>query len=226
MTGGIGEQRESALHKALKDLYSRSNDVLEARVGTYVVDILADHEIIEVQTSGFSSIRGKLKVLLASHSVRLVHPIAAMKFLVMLDDRGRVLRRRRSPKRGRIEDLFDELRWICDIVMEPRFHLEIAMVEVEEFRCADGNGSWRRGGVSVKDRKLGRLISREVFDGPDDYLELVPADLDEPFDHEDMAGCLGMPVHKARIMSYCLRRMGALRISGKRGNWLLMERVR
>ena len=62
---------------------------------------------------------------------------------------GRVLRRRVSPKRGAYRDLFAELMRIPHLVGNPNFTLESLLVEVEELRCADGHGSWRRGTASA-----------------------------------------------------------------------------
>ena len=52
---------EYSLHSEVKDLYSASGDELEVKVNEgFVVDILKENLLIEIQTRNFSSIRNKL----------------------------------------------------------------------------------------------------------------------------------------------------------------------
>jgi hypothetical protein len=67
-------------------------------------------QLIEVQTGNFADLRDKLAVLLRVHPVLVLYPIAVEKWIVHLPVEGDApISRRRSPKRGRVTDLFDEL---------------------------------------------------------------------------------------------------------------------
>lgn len=215
---------KSSLHSAIKDWYSLPGDRLEARVGNFIVDIVRDGLLIEIQTRNFSAIKRKLRSLIDDYSVRLVYPIARRKWIVRVArSNGEMISRRRSPKRGKLTDLFDELIWIPHLAGEDNFSMEVLMIEDEEIRCADGKGSWRRRGVSIKDRKLLDVVERVRFVEGGDFLRFLPSDLDQPFTNRSLAREIGVSVRQSRRITYCLKKMGAIREVGKRRNELLFE---
>src|SRR5690349_24776811 len=101
---GVGLLNEKALHASLKQWYARQGDRFEVPVSGFVIDIVRDDLLIEIQTGSFASIKSKLSRLVRSHQVRLVYPIVQEKWIIRsaTGDPGRVLRRK-SPKRGRLE---------------------------------------------------------------------------------------------------------------------------
>nr|MBC8498483.1 hypothetical protein [Candidatus Bathyarchaeota archaeon] len=136
---------EKSLHDSVKLWYSREGDEIEKEVDGYVVDVVRGDLLIEVQTANFSAIRDKLRRLVRAHPVRLVHPISERKWIVRVDGDGEtVLSRRRSPKRGRIEDVFYELVYVPDLLAEENMSLEVLLVHSEDVLIDDGRGSWRR----------------------------------------------------------------------------------
>jgi hypothetical protein len=215
---------KSSLHSSIKDWYSVPGDRLEARVENYIIDIVRNDLLIEIQTRNFSAIKRKLRSLIGDYSVRLVYPIAERKWIVRVArSNGEMLSRRRSPKRGKLPDLFDELVWIPHLAGEDNFSMEVLMIEEEEIRCADGKGSWRRRGVSIKDRKLLDVVERVRFVEREDFLRFLPSDLDQPFTNKSLAREIGVLVRQSRRITYCLKKMGAIREVGKRRNELLFE---
>ena len=70
-TRGINTMQEKSLHAALKAWYARPGDRFEVEIGGYVIDLVQDGLLIEIQTGNFSSIRNKLNALLPDHPVRL-----------------------------------------------------------------------------------------------------------------------------------------------------------
>ena len=62
--GGIGVRNEMAVHAALKKLYCEPGDVLEGEVGPFVVDILKDVRVVEVQGAVLRPCVKKLSALL------------------------------------------------------------------------------------------------------------------------------------------------------------------
>jgi len=215
---------KSSLHSSIKDWYSVPGDRLEARVENYIVDIVRNDLLIEIQTRNFSAIKGKLRSLIGNYSVRLVYPIARRKWIVRVSrSNGEMISRRRSPKRGKLTDLFDELVWIPHLAGEDNFSMEVLMIEEEEIRCADGKGSWRRRGASIKDRKLLDVVERVRFVERGDFLRFLPGDLGQPFTNRSLAREIGVSVRQSRRITYCLKKMGAIREVGKRSNELLFE---
>lgn len=216
---------ETSLHSSIKDWYALPGDRLEVKVGSFIIDIVRDDLLIEIQTKNFSAIKKKLRSLVRDHSVRLVYPIPVKKWIVRVaESNGEVIGRRKSPKRGRLVDLFDELLWMPLLITEPSFTIEVLMIEEEEIRCKDGRGSWRRKGASIKDRKLLQVVERARFSEAADFLPFLPTDLDLPFSNRSLAESAGLSIRQARKMTYCLRKMGAIRKVGKSRNELLFEK--
>jgi hypothetical protein len=222
----IGTLMEGSLHAALKEWYALPGDVLEAPVENYVVDLYRDELLIEIQTSNFAGIRKKLLDLTERYTVRLVYPIACEKWIVRMSADGQALiGRRKSPKRGRLEHVFDELVRFPQLVACPRFSLEVVLTQEEEVRWNDGRGSWRRKGWSIQDRRLLAVVDQVLLSLPSDFLTLLPPDLPEPFTNRELANALDLHRRVAQRMTYCMRKMGVLHVQGKRRNALLYAPV-
>jgi len=221
---GIGTLSEQSLHAALKQWYVYPGDQLEVPVDGYIVDIVRQGLLIEVQTSGFASIKGKLRDLVQHHRVLLVYPVASHKWIVRQSGDGKEqLGRRKSPKRGRLEQVFSELVSLPHLVRCPAFSLEVVLVQEEEVRRKDGRGSWRRRGWSIHDRRLLAVDEQFPLSFPSSYLATVPSGLPVPFTSRDLGRALDVPLRLAGQMAYCLRKMGVLHVVGKRGNAYLYE---
>jgi hypothetical protein len=214
---------EYSLHSEIKDWYMVSGDELEVKVDEFIVDIVRDKLLIEIQTQNFSAIKPKLIKLLSNNQVRLVYPIAKLKWIIHVSESGEVVRRRKSPKKGKVVDVFYELVHAPDLIEDSNFSLEVLLIEEEEVRCDDGKGSWRRRGVSVKDRKLLNVFDRTVFEDRQDFLKFLPKELDGHFTNKVFASKLGISVRLAQKITYCLRRMGAISVAGKKRNELLFK---
>ena len=218
----IGTLGERGLHADLKAWYAKPGDVLEKEVNGFHVDIVRDTLLIEIQTKNFSSVRKKLTALLETNPVRLIFPIAYETWILRLaDDRVTQLSRRKSPKRGYLLQLFEELVRIPSLVKNHNFSLEILFIRKEEVRCNDGRGSWRRKGWSLVEHRLLEVMSRQIFWKPEDFLSLIPPELPAPFSSLELGKAIGQPRWLAQQMAYCLRHMGVLDVVGKRGNAFL-----
>ena len=178
--------------------------------------------VIEIQTRNFTAIRPKLNILLGNHPVLLVYPIAKVKWIVRQED-GEQVSRRRSPRRGRVEDLFYELIYIPNLLKHPNLTLEVVFIEAEEVRRNDGKGSWRRQGWSIADRRLVQVLGYELFRTPADFYKLLPEKLECPFTNHDLAKQTGLNQSLARRMIYCLQKMNLIEFIGKRGRARLFE---
>ncbi len=223
----IGEQNEGSLHAALKEWISQPNDTFEINVDGFLIDVVRGDELFEIQTRNFSAIRKKLRTLVKEHRLNLVYPISLEKWIIKIDKKdSRVKSRRKSPKKGRTIDIFDELVRIPDLVEIDNFSLIVLMIREEEIRCDDGKGSWRRKGTSIIDRKLLEVVSETRFNNKADFLIFLPEHLEHPFSTKDLAEKIGCPRYKARRITYCLKKMQLIMQVGKRGNFLLYEKVR
>ena len=214
---GIGLLNEKPLHASLKQWYAQPGDCFEVAVDGFVIDIVRDELLLEIQTGNFSSLKSKLNSLIQSHPVRVIYPIAQEKWIVKPDQGdGRGMIRRKSPKRGRIEDLFWEMVSLPQFVASPNFSLEVLMIKEEEARRYDGNGNWRRKGWVTEERRLLEVVGQKVFAQPVDWLEFLPAGL-ESFTTKDLAEAVGIQRALAQKMAYFLRKAELVELVGKAG---------
>jgi hypothetical protein len=221
---GIGELRERSLHAAIKARYAREGDAVEARVGGFHIDILRPRAgdadmplVIEIQTGSFASLRRKLAALLPAFRVRVVHPVAAQKWIVRQNAAGTTLSRRRSPRKAGVELAFRELAYIAPFAAQAGFALDVLLTQEEEVWRDDGQGSWRRRHWSIVDHRLLAVLDQIPLESPRDYLALLPPGLPEPFTTSDVAAGLRIARPIAGKMAYCLHVMGLLERTGRRG---------
>jgi hypothetical protein len=225
----IGLSKEKSLHAALKKWYALPGDQFEVKVTGYFINIVRYEEntavplLIEIQTANFTAIRKKLMKLLPKYPVRLVYPVAKEKWIVRITTDGEIKSRRKSPKTGTVEDLFNELLRIPDLINDPNFTIEVVLTQEEVIWCEDGQGSWRRQGVSIKDRRLISVIERVPLLTKKDFLRFLPPQIKYPFSNNDLAACSGGSLYRARKTTYCLKKMGIIKEAGKRGRELVFE---
>jgi hypothetical protein len=218
----IGTLQETGLHAALKAWYARPADEFEVDVDGFVIDLRRGEQLIEIQTRSFSAIKRKLRCLVANHPVRLVHPIPVDKWIVRLQtDRRTVGGRRKSPKHGQLESLFLELVSLPELILHPNFTLEVLLTREEEIKVPDRSLRWWRRGWRVYDRRLIDVVESVPFETPEDFRRFVPAALAQPFTSRELARAIGQPLYLAQKITYCLRKMGALRPEGRQGRALL-----
>lgn len=224
---GIGLKNESSLHSDIKNWYLQPNDRLESKVDGYVVDIVRDGLLIEIQTKHLYAISRKIKKLAASHKIKLVHPIAAEKWITKLSyPEEQVVSRRKSPKKGKLLDVFNELMRVPELINEENVTLEVIMIKLEELWCPDGAGSWRRSGMSIRDKVMLEVVDTVTFTGKTDFYRFIPGSLAEPFTNKSFAEAHGIKAPKASKITYTLRRMGIIKEVGRLKNAILYETVK
>ncbi len=222
----IGTLAEKSLHADLKTWYAQPGDRTEVKIGRYVIDIVRDEVLIEIQTRNFSALKRKLAHLLdhrPANTLHLLHPIAQEKWIVRQTAGGEFIKRRKSPKRGRVVDIFRELVYIPHLLDHPNFSLEVLLTRQQEIWRDDGRGSWRRKRWSIHDRLLLKVVEQVTFKTLDDYRALLPSTLPQPFTNYDLAEALNCRPTLAQKMTYTLRHAGAIAIAGKRGHAHLYE---
>jgi hypothetical protein len=214
---GIGLLNEKPLHAGLRQWYARPGDRFEVTVDGFVIDIVRGELLIEIQTGSFASIRSKLTTLVQAHQVRLIHPIVQEKWIVRptADDDGRVIRRR-SPRKGRLEDLFWELVSIPQLLSNGRFSFEALMIREEEARRFAGRRHWRRRGWLIEERRLLEVLGQRSFKDAADWRAFLPDGL-LSFTARDLATATSTSTALAQKMAYCLEKGGVIDRIGRRG---------
>jgi hypothetical protein len=228
----IGVLAERSLHAALKKWYSQEGDATEVPLEGFHIDLVRGDLLIEIQTRNFFALKRKLPKLLAGHRLRLVHPIAVEKWLVRVAADGVTeISRRRSPKRGAFEDIFDELVHMPALLTNPNFSLEILLIREEEIRRV--RGAKERPAKRTRffrdwdrhDHRLLEVVDSKLIQNLDDLLAFLPPNLPTPFTNRDLASALGNNYPRAQSMTYVMRQVGVLEIAGRKGRSILYLRT-
>ncbi len=221
----VGTLHEGPLHAALKAWYAEAGDRVEEPLQGFVIDIVRDGVLIEIQTSGFTSMRRKLIRLLETHAVRVVHPIAVDSQIVKVDEDGVVVARRRSPKHGAFVDVFAELVSFPELIDHPGLCVDLLLITEEQIRRHDATKAWRRQGWVIEERRLIDVRERRLLCSSADLAALLPSRLASTFRTADLARELARPRRLAQQMAYCLLRTGAIEVVGKDGNARVYSRA-
>ncbi|HPO48838.1 MAG TPA: hypothetical protein PLO89_00790 [Spirochaetota bacterium] len=228
MNKNFGKLKEKKLHSEIKKYISGDTTLHEKEVEGFLIDVVKDQTLFEVQTGNFSNIKNKLDVLLKNHKVRLVYNIPALKIIKNLDAKGDVVSVRKSPKKGKICDAAKELIYIADIVTRDNFSFEIIFTKEEEVRIDDQKGSWRRKGLSVKERNLLEVIDNKLFLAKNDYIELLPEKFRNPeitFSSSDIKNELKRTASLSRKIIYFLKKINLIEKADKNGNLIIYRIV-
>lgn len=215
---------ETSLHRDLKSHYANRRARFEVPLGKYRIDVISGGRLVEIQHGSLSAIRDKIQNLLGSHRIIVVKPIVVQKTLVKQAAKGgEVIGRRKSPKRGHVFDLFDELVHFTRVFPHRWLTLDVPMIEVEEWRYP-GHGRrrrWRKNDFQVEDQKLVAVGETHRLRTAADLVKLIDCPLPNPFHTGHLAEGLKIDRWTAQRIAYCFRKMGAVEQVGKQGNALL-----
>ena len=224
---GINLYSEYSLHEQLKEYLAEPGDRLEALVEGKIVDLVrADGELVEVQTGHLGQLRPKVLELAGKgYHVRVAYPVPAERELRRLDPAtNELVSVRRSPKRGDVYSLFDELVHAPEFIAAPNVTVEVLLVKSVETKIRDGSGSWWRKGDRTVDKELVEVLSSRSFRSESQWLDLIPDNLASPWSSTALGEALGIGPERARRVLYCLCRAGLLVESGKDGRRKVFEK--
>jgi len=217
---------ETSLHRALKDQYgSGSGGRSEVTLKGFRIDAVDGAGLlVEIQSGPLGPLRAKLGRLLPEHRVRVVKPVVLERRVVTrARTDGPNLSARRSPKRGAVVDLFEDLVGLARILPDPNLDIEVLPVSIDEIRVSRR----RRPGYRIVDRHLVEILGKLSIERPADLWKLLPQSHDwaEPFTTADIARRIDRPLWLAQRVAYCLRLSEAAQVVGKRGNHRLYVSV-
>jgi len=216
----VGTLNETDLHRRLKVAYAGRGGRTEVELGGFVADgVSRCGALIEVQSGGFGRFAGKARKLAAlGGGVKVVYPVIVVKRLEVFAEGGEKLYERKSWLRGSAWDVFGDLVHDPELPRVPGLELELAMVDVAEERVSDGKGARRRGGLSIRDRRLLELREGISLAAPADFLRFVPFARGEEFTSGDLGKKAGIRTRLAGKALYVLARLGIVERLGKRRN--------
>lgn len=218
---------ETSLHRMLKAYYAVSPDQTEIRIGKFRIDAIDDQgRLVEVQHAGLSSIRSKISQLLPDHSIRIIKPIIANKWIATLDE-GKLrrasapqpVRRRKSPKRGHQLDIFFELVHFTKVFPHPNLTIEVPFIDIEETRIPRKNRRWKSKQYKTMDQTVLQIGHSIHLNQPADLLSLIEVPpLTATFDTAMLAKWIDRPRWFAQKVAYVLHQCGATKEVGRSGN--------
>jgi hypothetical protein len=216
---------ETSLHRSLKDRYACGDkNRCEVRVDGFRIDAIDQAgRLVEIQSGALGPLCRKLERLLPQFRLRIVKPVVISRRLVQTSPRGgSVISIRRSPKRGSLFDIFDDLIGVVRVFPHINLEIEVLGVTIDEIR----KPRRRRPGYTVTDRRLGEIWETTTLARASDLWSLLPAACEdgETFSTADLARRLERPVWFAQRVAYCLRKSGAARVVEKTGNRLIYVR--
>ncbi len=215
---GIGTLQEKTVHGILKDYYAPEKDMQEIPINGYVADIYTGKEIIEIQTANFNKMRDKLESFLPEYPVTIVYPIPHIKWLSWIDEEtGQCSPLRKSPVKGNIYQAFYELYKIKSYLPHPNLRLCFPMLDMEEYRLLNGWSKDKKKGACRFDRIPVALVDEICFERTEDYVQLIPYELCEPFTVAEFAKAVRIKTHEAGRVLHILNYLGVIEHCGKQG---------
>ena len=229
----INTLNETSLHKSLKALYRiQCNGKSEVKVGAYIADILCpDGGIIEIQTGTLGKLLKKSEFFLSEkRKVKIVYPLATVKYIETKDAMTGKITRRKSPLKKNIYSVFKEITSLVPILLEKNFTLEIIETEIteERIKTEEPVQSKNKRRRFKKDwQKTGKRLeqTRKIFTlhGKSSYKKLLPKKLPDTFTSKDFFELLkkNIPLVKrsdANIMLWVLSKIKIINTVGKKGN--------
>lgn len=223
---GVGTLNEKTIHAVLKNYYSPDTLYHEIKVGNYVADILIGHQILEIQTRNFNTMRKKLDAFLPNYDVTIVYPIAYIKWLCWINDEtGEVSSKRKSPKKGTIYSIIPELYRLKNYLTHPNLHFILTFLNVEEYRLLNGWSHDKKRGSSRHDGIPTELIGEIHLHTLADYEQFLPCDLPSVFTTKDYQKHAKVSQRIAGTALNILYHLGLVVRTGKKGNAFLYERA-
>ena len=222
----IGTLSEKTLHAILKEYLEENQLYHEVKVENFYADICKDNNIIEIQTRSLNKLRPKLDIFLKKYDVTICYPINHIKYLEWIDcETGEVSARRKSPKVGKIADMFYELYKIKMYINNPHFHFKVLLVDVVEYRNLDGWSENKKRGSSRYERIPLNLVEEVNFDVIADYSVFLEG-LDEEFTNEDFAKHQKINIRYASIGTNILCSLGLIEKYKKAGRKIVYKKTR
>ena len=91
---------ETSLHHKLKTFYAGNDGITEAVIDGYMIDVVKNDLLFEIQTKNFYSLKPKLEYLISQNQIRVIYPIALKRWITVFPkDGNRPIRKRKSPKK-------------------------------------------------------------------------------------------------------------------------------
>lgn len=220
----IGIQKEKILHKTLKYFVCDDETKHEIKIkksgkGLLYADVYDGEMIYEIQTRGFNKLRDKLSEFLNEYKVTIVHPVAYKKTIYKIQETGEITGPVKSPKTGKVYDVFKELYKIKFFLNNPNLNLKIILLDMDEYRYVVDKKHSRSSGY-VREKQIPKSIYKIYdFKSKNDYLTLLKElNLEEEFTSLDFKKAAKVNKNISSLTLNILTYIEVVERIGKKGN--------
>ena len=221
---GFGTLQEKTVHAVMKLYYEPNMDYHEVPIEGYIADIYTGNRIIEIQNGNFNRLREKLKAFLPIYKVMVVLPIPHNKWLIYMDgESGELSPKRKSPVTGSIYSAFPELYKIKDYLTHPNLSFAFPLIDMDEYKLLQKQGRGRRRKGTRYDRMPIALYDEIIFERTEDFIQVIPYELDEQFTAKEFAAAAHIHRDFAQLTLHILYHMKLVKRVGKKGREYLYE---
>jgi len=220
----IGTYQERSQHFILKCYFEPDPMLQEIPLDGYIADIYNDAGVIEIQTSGFGTLRDKLEVFLQKYPVTLVYPSALRKRTVWVDpDTGDMnIGRYRTYERARYA-ILSELLYISSFFAHPNLRVLNFLTVASDYKLLDGYGKDRKKRATKTDTVPDELTEIIQLKNKWDILKTLPFTAGDILTSTEFAKIFCMRGRRLWAAVKFLENLGILNRCGKRGNNILYE---
>ncbi|MFW6262550.1 MAG: hypothetical protein ACOC34_00810 [Thermotogota bacterium] len=224
----INTYNEKDLHNDIKHYLYQSDDLLESPYKGFIIDIKRKDLLIEIQTKSLNALRKKLERLLDINRIRIVYPIILNKEIILLSTDNTLLHKRLSPKHGNISDVFEELIFIPELFRHMNLEIQLLLVSIQEIRKDDGNGSWRRNGVSIINTKLKEIHEDHLIKDAVQLFKFLPQNIitNSPFTTKDLSSAMKIKMNRAQKICYFFKKMDLIEPISKKGRLTVYQMIK
>ena len=180
----INTLNESQLHKALKTFYAvQFSAQEEVQVDRWICDLACpDGGIIEIQTKNVGALKEKAGALLAAkRRVTIVHPIIKEKIIETYAQDGKLVSRRKSPKKESLYSELKEFTGIAPLLTDKKLSVLLPEITVVEKRAKTDSPQQAKNGRrrfkkdwQKTDKALLTIGTTWKLNGKKDWLGLLP----------------------------------------------------
>lgn len=221
---GFGTLQEKTVHAVMKLCYEPNEDCHEVPIEGYIADIYTGERIIEIQNGNFNRLRPKLEAFLPLYPVTVVLPIPHYKWVIWMDEEsGELSKRHKSPVTGNAYQAFPELYKIKQYLGHPNLSFAFPLIDMDEYRLLNGWSKNRKRGSSRYDRMPVTLFDEVQIERTEDFMQLVPYELESAFTVKEFAQAAGIHRDLSGSVLPLLTYMQILTRAGKRGREYLYE---
>ena len=220
----IGIQKEKILHKTLKyylcsDESKHEIKIKKSNSGILYADVYDNEMIYEIQTRGFDKLRDKLSEFLIEHKVTIVHAVAHKKNIYKVYETGEIIGPTKSPKTGKVFEVFKELYKIKIYLNNPNLNLKIFLIDMDEYRYVVEKKHARSSGY-IREKQIPKSIYHIYdFNKKSDYITLLEElNLEENFTSLDLKKASKINKTLSTVTLNILTHLEVVERIGKKGN--------